>query len=179
MDRLEYAKDMCRIFHKGQVRRYTGEPYHVHPIEVAELLKEAQEPEDVQIAGLLHDVLEDCDVEYSTLALMFGVRVADIVQMVTDVSKPGDGNRQTRKMLDLLHLERADRDGQTVKLADLISNSQSIAAHDPNFAKVYMAEKRAVLGVLTDGNPILYQKAVAILEDYFSGNKPHQKDTGQ
>lgn len=168
---LKLAREKCKDWHHGQQRKYTGEPYYVHPFEVAHILKERGLGEDLQIAALLHDTIEDCGVTKEEITILFGGRVADLVDMVTDVSKPEDGNRKVRKELDKNHLAKADADGQTIKLADLISNSSSIVKHDTNFAKVYMAEKKALLSVLTKGDKVLYERANNILNDYFLGKK--------
>jgi hypothetical protein len=52
-----------------------------------------------------------------------------------------------------------------VKLADFISNTQSIVVGSPGFAKVYLREKLQVLAVMTEGNPNLYRQAMALIED--------------
>jgi hypothetical protein len=54
---------------------------------------------------------------------------------------------------------------KTVKLADLISNTLSIVEHDPGFAPRYLAEKEALLAVLTDSDPGLYAKALEVLAE--------------
>lgn len=61
--------------------------------------------------------------------------------------------------MDRDHSASASADAQTVKLADLISNTKSIVKHDPNFAKVYIREKEALLKVLTRGNSRLHAAA--------------------
>ena len=58
--------------------------------------------------------------------------------------------------MDRDHSASASADAQTVKLADLISNSKSIVKHDPNFARVYIKEKEALLQVLDKGNSRLH-----------------------
>ena len=78
---------------------------------------------------------------------------------LTDVSRPEDGNRATRKELDRLHVAKAPPRAKTIKLADIISNVSTIAAFDPGFAEVYIPEREAVLAVLTEGDPALYAKA--------------------
>mgnify|MGYP003624998870 FL=1 len=98
----------------------------------------------------------------------FGPRVASMVDDLTDVSKPEDGNRAVRKELDRQHTAKASPDAQTVKLADLISNSTSIVRDDPSFAKVYMKEKAALLEVLTEGNVILFKQASDMVASYFN-----------
>ena len=63
--------------------------------------------------------------------------------------------------------DRASPDAKTIKLADLISNSHSIVKDDPNFAKVYMKEKAALLEVLTEGNAELFRQASDIVASYY------------
>ena len=164
---LAYATDA----HKGQVRKYTGEPYIVHPIEVMELVKQVIDDPEMQAAALLHDVVEDTPVSINEIKDEFGPRVAALVDDLTDVSKPEDGNRALRKELDRQHSAKASPDAQTVKLADLISNSLSIIEEDPNFAKVYMKEKALLLEVLTKGNPHLFSFAANIVENYYKDVK--------
>lgn len=147
----------------GQKRKYTGEPYHLHPLEVAARVSETEYcTEEMIMAALLHDVVEDTQVSLDLIARQFGIIVAMYVEQLTDVSKRGDGNRAARKALDLAHTARASPEAKTIKLADLISNSRSILQHDPEFAKVYLAEKRALLQVLTEGDPTLYRIAYDI-----------------
>lgn len=149
----------------GQTRKYTGEPYFYHPAEVAHLVAEYtnNDPELVA-AAWLHDVLEDTSVEIGLLESLFGKRVADLVAGVTDVSKPEDGNRPTRKAIDRAHIAKQPPECKTIKLADLISNAASIVRHDPAFAEVYLEEKVLVLDVLSDGCPELYKLAVETVE---------------
>lgn len=148
----------------GQKRKYTGEDYWHHPVEVLGILLEHAPCADkhMQIAALLHDVVEDTKVTLEQLCDAFGEIVATYVEQLTDVSKPEDGNRAARKAIDLAHTAKASPQAKTIKLADLISNSRSIVERDPEFAKVYLAEKRALLEVLREGDPVLYQIAYDI-----------------
>ena len=139
----------------GQTRKYTGEPYVVHPIEVSELVASVNGTEAMVAAALLHDVLEDTGVTVDVLEEQFGSKVADLVLWLTDISRPKDGNRSARKALDRQHSAAAPAAAQTIKVADLISNTRSIIAHDPGFAKVYLEEKRLLLDVLTRADPTL------------------------
>ena len=139
----------------GQTRKYTGEPYVVHPIEVSELVASVNGTEAMVAAALLHDVLEDTEVTVDLLEEQFGSKVADLVLWLTDISRPEDGNRSARKALDRQHSAVAPAAAQTIKVADLISNTRSIVAHDPGFAKVYLEEKRLLLDVLTRADPTL------------------------
>jgi (p)ppGpp synthase/HD superfamily hydrolase len=143
----------------GQVRKYTFEPYIVHPAEVASIVMSHGGTDAMVAAAWLHDVVEDTGVTIETIRAEFGTEVAELVGWLTDVSKPEDGNRATRKAVDRAHTAEAPAEAQTIKLADLISNSKSIMEHDPAFAKTYLEEKRLLLAVMTKGDPGLHAEA--------------------
>ena len=145
--------------HAGQVRKYTGEPYIVHPYEVYSIVLKIGGTDDMLAAALLHDTVEDTSVTISDIRKEFSPDIADLVADLTDVSQPEDGNRAVRKEIDRQHTAQASPEAKTIKLADLISNSKSIVQHDPSFAKVYMKEKTALLEVLTEGNASLHARA--------------------
>lgn len=174
----ERAKDFATEQHARvkQVRKYTGEPYITHPAAVAEIVRSVPHTEEMLAAAWLHDVVEDTRpiphngqmIESRAAGIylldqLFGRKVAELVGWLTDVSAPHDGNRQTRKQIDLEHTANAPADAQTVKLADLIDNGRNITARDPGFAKVYLAEKRRLLLVITKGNQTLWRLANEIV----------------
>lgn len=149
--------------HGDQKRKYTGMPYIGHPIEVARILSQAGiVDENILAAALMHDVLEDTPVTSLEMNSVFGYAVTGLVLEVTDISCPNDGNRAQRKAIDRNHLFQASAAAQTIKLADLISNTKSIVQYDPAFAKTYIREKIDLLRVLTKGDIYLYQKALGI-----------------
>jgi (p)ppGpp synthase/HD superfamily hydrolase len=143
-----------------QKRKYTGEPYFVHPAEVAKIVAGVPgSTPDMVAAAWLHDVVEDTGCTFNDIHMNFGIDIAVLVGWLTDVSKPEDGNRATRKAMDRAHTADAPAEAQTIKLADLISNSKSIVQYDPEFAKTYLAEKRLMLEVMTKGDPGLHALA--------------------
>jgi len=146
------ALELARMAHAGQVRKYTGEPYIVHPCAVAGLVSGVMEHDAVIAAAFLHDVVEDTAVTLFQIEQALGVEVAELVRQVTDVSRPQDGNRAERKALDLDHLSRATPHAQTIKCADIIDNARAIVIFDPKFAGRYLEEKRRQLQILRDGN---------------------------
>jgi (p)ppGpp synthase/HD superfamily hydrolase len=137
------------------VRKYTGEPYIVHPIHVMSIVKTVEHTDAMLAAALLHDTVEDTGVTIDLIEQEFGTEVAELVGWLTDVSKKDDGNRAVRKQMDLEHTAQAPAAAQTIKLADLISNTSSIVKNDPKFAETYLKEKQALLKVLTKGDPAL------------------------
>jgi (p)ppGpp synthase/HD superfamily hydrolase len=160
------AEFFAKRAHEGQVRKYTGEPYINHPIEVMRIVQTVKHTQEMLCAALLHDVVEDCadkfggrDATFRVIAERFGLEVMNLVCWLTDQSSPKDGNRARRKEIDRIHISNAPAAAQTVKLADLISNSESILARDRDFARTYIPEKRRLLQVLTKGDPALWLRA--------------------
>jgi (p)ppGpp synthase/HD superfamily hydrolase len=146
----------------NHVRKYTGEPYIVHPQEVAEIVKSVPHTDEMVAAAWLHDTVEDTNTTIDEIEREFGLKVMVYVRGLTDVSKPEDGNRVYRKYLDRMHSANQLPCVMTIKLADLISNSYSITDHDPNFAKIFLSEKRLILPYLKNGDKTLWKKAYKI-----------------
>jgi len=165
MDKIQKAKIFATAAHAavGQQRKYTLEPYIVHPAEVASMVAQYNNNEAMVAAAWLHDVIEDTNVTSEILREEFGDEITELVIWLTDVSKPEDGNRATRKAIDLAKVALAPPNAQTIKLADIISNITSIFEHDPDFAIIYLKEKRAQLEVLKEGNQELYKIAYNLL----------------
>lgn len=161
MNKYDLALGMCIGAHEGsgQKRKYTNDHYWVHPIEVSQIVASVPHSEEMLIAALGHDQLEDTKMTSETIERFFGPVVVELILGLTDVSKPSDGNRTQRKEIDRQHTAQASPEAKTIKLADLISNSKSICEHDKEFAKVYIKEKELLLEVLTEGDPTLYAQA--------------------
>ena len=171
MGALEFkASQFAVIKHRAidHRRKYTNEPYELHLAEVANLVAFVPHTEEMLAAAWLHDVVEDCGVTFKELCQKFGPQVTSLVMMMTDVSKLSDGNRKVRKQMDLEHTRDSLPEGKTIKLADLISNSRSIIGLDhpeaKAFAKVWIPEKRALMEVLKEGDPTLYQIAMDLVK---------------
>jgi (p)ppGpp synthase/HD superfamily hydrolase len=166
MDIIEKARVFATAAHAAaaQLRKYTNEPYIVHPAEVAGIIDNLEGgTKEMVAAAWLHDVVEDTGVTIEIIRAEFGEEVAEMVGWLTDVSRPEQGNRATRKAIDRAHTAMASAEAQTIKLADLISNCTSILEHDEAFAKTYLEEKRLLLEVLTKGDKELYERAKAIV----------------
>lgn len=148
--------------HSNQKRKYTGEPYIVHPVRVARSVIDVTDDPVVIAAALLHDVVEDTHYTIEDIAREFGSNVARIVADLTDPVVYGL-NRATKIEAKLTHLKYARPDSQTVKLADIIDNVPSIAENDPTFAPLYIDEKVRALPLLRQGHPVLVGKAEMIL----------------
>jgi (p)ppGpp synthase/HD superfamily hydrolase len=166
MHLVEKARVFATASHAAvaQLRKYTNQPYIVHPAEVAKIVTRVSHTPEMVAAAWLHDVVEDTGVTLEIVKAEFGQEVADLVGWLTDVSRPEQGNRATRKAIDRAHSAMAPAEAQTIKLADLISNTRSIMEHDEKFARTYLEEKRMLLAVMTKGDATLMAEARKYIE---------------
>lgn len=148
-------------------RKYTDEPYTDHLRAVAALVEEVSGTPEMIAAAWLHDAVEDTGATIETIENEFGIKVATLVDELTDVSRPENGNRAKRKAIDRLRIANASPAAKTVKLADLIDNTRTIEQYDLSFSNVYMREKKLLLEVLLEGDPKLYVRAQEIVTQYF------------
>ena len=152
--------------HGNQRRKYTGEPYITHTVAVAEIVETVDHTPDMIAAALLHDVVEDCDVTMDELCNKFGPKIGMYVHYCTNVSEKMDGNRTFRKKMDADHFALGPPEAQTIKIADLLSNAESIIKHDQKFFhKAFKHEKQYMLNILTKADANLLYKAQTVLNE--------------
>ena len=178
MDKVFKAWQFAHHHHSavGQVRKYSGEPYIVHPVAVANILMmNVATTENMISAALLHDTVEDTNATLHDIMMEFGVEVADTVYWLTDVAKPEDGNRKTRMAINRDHIARGSKVAQTIKAADVIHNIKSIVEHNIGFAYKYVPEKRDVYHVLTKADPTMLR----LLDVTLTEAETKLKDRGQ
>ena len=129
--RLHAALDYAAEAHQAQARKGTSIPYLSHVLGVAGLVLEHGGDEDQAIAGLLHDVLEDCGAEHATpIRDQFGERVLQIVLACTDGTPDASGQKapwRERKEAYLAHLKTAPTDALLVSACDKLHNGRAIA----------------------------------------------------
>jgi (p)ppGpp synthase/HD superfamily hydrolase len=132
-DRFDRALLYATHVHGGQVRKGTSIPYVAHLLAVAATVLEYGGSEDMAIAALLHDAVEDQGGEprLSDIRNRFGDRVSDIVRSCSDsVVNTSAGqhkeDKRTRKTRYIEHLETADKETLLVSLSDKIHNARSI-----------------------------------------------------
>lgn len=167
--RIQRAIDYGRAAHDSikQVRKYSGEPYWVHTEAVAETVASVGGTEDMIIAALLHDVLEDVFplnpyFNRQDIKDTFGENVLKLVEELTDQYTKETHphlNRAQRKFKENERIAKDSPEAKTIKLADLLDNTKSIVENDKDFARVYIREKEELLHFLTEGNPILLGRA--------------------
>ena len=114
---LKYAKE----YHKGQ-KRESGEPYFMHPVEVAILVSDYVFDQDAIIAAVLHDILEDTNFSQPMMGLLFGEKVVNAVCALSN-------SRRQIKLCEetsLAILYKAGDDVITIKLCDRLHNMRTI-----------------------------------------------------
>lgn len=156
------AMQFAREVHRDQRRKYTNNPYTDHLAEVAGIVATvAMDTGHAVAVAWLHDCIEDRGVSTELLRQEFGDIVTSAVLNLSDLET---GNRAERKAASRARLAAAPAWVQTIKCADLISNTSSIVQHDPKFAVTYLEEKRLLLNVLIKADPRLVEIARAQAE---------------
>ena len=118
---VQAALEMAREAHAGQIRNGSGgRPYIDHPVAVAEHLSEHLSGDEVLAAALLHDVVEDSELEVEDLRVRCGERVAEIVEVLTDNEsiEPYDARKGEHRD----RVRAADDDALAIYAADKLTN---------------------------------------------------------
>jgi GTP pyrophosphokinase len=125
---IRRAWEFCVQHHEGQ-RRASGDPYVIHPLEVAEVLAEMKLDATAIAAGLLHDAVEDTPATSAEIATTFGDQVAHIVEGVTKIDKIQFANREDRQAENVRKMLLAmvsDVRVVLIKLADRLHNMRTL-----------------------------------------------------
>lgn len=146
----------AQTIHKDQKRKYTNDHYSIHLGEVAGIVATVDTSYKAIATAWLHDSIEDQGETRFSIERRFGCSVALGVHLLSDLE---EGNRATRKLLNRQRLANAPGWVQTIKVADLISNTRSIVKHDPKFAVTYLEEKRLLLSCLRKADKGLWREA--------------------
>ena len=131
---IRQAWEFCLEHHKGQLRA-SGEPYVLHPLEVALVLAEMKLDSTAIAAGLLHDAVEDTPVTTEDIVHKFGEQVAHIVEGVTKIDKIQFANREDRQAENVRKMLLAmvsDVRVVLIKLADRLHNMRTLEHLSPD-----------------------------------------------
>ncbi|MGB7563685.1 MAG: bifunctional (p)ppGpp synthetase/guanosine-3',5'-bis(diphosphate) 3'-pyrophosphohydrolase [Prochlorococcaceae cyanobacterium] len=149
---LAAAFDFAYQLHDGQMRA-SGEPYIVHPVAVADLLREIGASPSVIAAGFLHDVVEDTGVTPEQLEQHFGPEVRALVEGVTKLGGIHFTNRteaQAENLRRMFLAMASDIRVVLVKLADRLHNMRTIGALAPEKQQRIARETREIYGPLAN-----------------------------
>lgn len=161
-DRLpltQQAIDFAGQHHAGQRRAGDDASFVLHPIEVAAILERSDYPDFVVAAAVLHDVLEDTDVQRSELEERFGTEVAELVAIVSD--DPAIPDIEERKSGTRERVRRSGGYAPAVYAADKISKVRELR----------MLLARGMGGAETNAKRRRYLKSLAMLEGAIPGSR--------
>jgi GTP pyrophosphokinase len=142
LETVKRAYEFARLSHQGQMR-VSGEPYLVHPLQVALILAELQFDSAALTAALLHDTIEDCGVPLEKIGKEFGPEVASLVDGTTKLEElsrkspvPGtksgiQAEQQAENLRKLLVAMAEDLRVVFIKLADRLHNMRTLSALTP------------------------------------------------
>lgn len=128
LEMVKKAYDYADRLHMGQ-KRQSGEPYIIHPLNVAYILAEMHADSDTLCAALLHDTLEDTDVTKVQLAQYFNESVANLVDGVTKISKMNFSSKQAQNLANTRKIITSIKEDVRIiiiKLADRMHNMRTL-----------------------------------------------------
>ena len=147
---IRKAREFCVKHHEGQMRA-SGEPYIIHPLEVAEVLAEMKMDATAIAAGLLHDSVEDTPATNEEIAAEFGDQVAHIVEGVTKIDKIQFANREDRQAENVRKMLLAmvsDVRVVLIKLADRLHNMRTLEHLQPDRQEAIARETQDIYAPL-------------------------------
>lgn len=127
-DKFERALEFAMAAHKGQVRKGSSIPYIVHPIETALIAMTLTRDQDIIIAALLHDIIEDTHYSAKEIEDAFGSHISHLVQMESENKRVGQKASDTwkiRKQEFIDSLDDKSKDEKIIALADKLSNMRA------------------------------------------------------
>ncbi len=159
-ERIIEAAEWAKELHGGQ-KRASGEPFFIHPLQVAEILVDMQLDCEAVIAALLHDIVEDTEVSQAELKRRFGKQIAGLVDGVTKISivkamsKSEQESESIRKMLFAM---TKDIRVIIIKLADKFHNMSTLEYLEPHKRKSIATECLDIYAPLADRLGISWMK---------------------
>lgn len=165
---IKTAITTAKRYHMDQTRKYTGEDYYDHLKSVADKVTEwGFDNAHMICAAYLHDIVEDQKFCLETIKAHWGFETYQYVWYLTNVPHAA-GNRAKRHKMDVERLSQAPWQAKVIKCADLIDNTSTIVKHDPNFAKIYLDEKKEIVSKFVEDFDIpnhVIKELVEVLEN--------------
>jgi GTP pyrophosphokinase len=137
VEKVEAAFNFARKSHNGQFR-VSGEPFILHPLNVAKILAEHNASYDIIITALLHDILEDTGINKETLREKFGEDIAELVELLTklkNINFSSDEQGQAENLRKLLLAMAQDVRVVLIKIADRLHNMRTLNYLSPEKQK--------------------------------------------
>ena len=174
MTKFEEAVLFAVECHAGMRRKGTGTPYILHPMEAASIAASITNDEDVLVAALLHDTLEDAGVTELELTEKFGERVTALVKSETENKRrdrPAASTWMLRKEESLAYLANAAQEVKILWLSDKLSNIRS-------FYRMFLEEGMGFMRFFNEKDPAKhawYYRSIAALMPELSGTAAYKE----
>lgn len=163
----------CKIAseaHRGQTRKYTGDPYVLHPMRVAGRVMLLISATPVEIAAAwLHDVLEDSKLTEKDLEDrgMPGSVIRTVVALTNPSKSMPDGTpRATRKAVDFEHLAKQSTWVKKIKMIDRIDNLAEMSWQEKDWMAIYCQESRGLAEAIGDADEDLKKELLSLIDYY-------------
>ena len=177
VQKIKRARELATNAHEGQTRKYSGEPYIVHPEDVHDTLCiwlgrgcEIYTLTDDQICKMrsaaYHDVKEDCpQITDEQIVEATDADTLSLVCELTNPSKSSTAPRRIRKQMDRDHLATVSWEAKIIKLIDRTVNLKDMAdCPDKGFLGLYASESRKLWEILKDADKILADQLLKRIE---------------
>lgn len=164
--------EKCLIFaikaHRGQSRKFSRKPYILHPFRIVHLLYDIKMSSNIwllAIACLLHDTVEDCDIKLSTIARLFGHKVAAIVEELTSdkemIKKMGKTEYLKMKMTNMSSYSLV------IKLIDRYDNCSDFKTASKEFVDKYTTQTIQIFDHIKVNRKLTktHEKIITMIED--------------
>lgn len=183
MNKILYAARLAAEVHADQKRKWTGDPYVIHPMRVAGKVATLKySTEDMVAAAWLHDAFEESKEPFGVLEARIvkeDVLGPDVVKMMVELTSGSkrttgwkDRSREERKRFDRQALRDVSNPAKVIKLVDRIDNLLDIPSIDKSgnrpdyrFVKMYAEESLALLGALEGVDQTLENQLRLAAED--------------
>lgn len=164
---IRKARKVGAKAHKGQIRKFDKEPYFKHPTRVASIVKKYKKSKEIDkliSAALLHDTLEDTNLDAKALKRKFGKTILSLVQELT--SDKADMVEKGGKRKYLAHkTQNMSSWALVIKLADRLDNVSDFKTASPEFVKSYSKQTNYILDQLEKKRSQLSGTHKALIKD--------------
>lgn len=146
---VDFASRFSEFKHKGQFRKFSGEPYFKHPERVAKIVaqfKKSHKLDQLISAALLHDTIEDTNTTYKDLVKLFGGLVASLVQELT--SDPEEIKNVGKTQYLINKMEHMSNWALVIKLADRLENVSDLKTTSKSFRDKIVKSTKQILSDL-------------------------------
>lgn len=152
--------------HQGQTRKFTSQPYIVHPDRVAaRVAKLPYANEEMVAAAWLHDVIEDCGITPTVLSDYFPTEVVDMVVYLTNYRKDCGLSNRLRRIADLERIATAPLDVRIIKLCDRTDNVRDSLRAEIGFRRSYIVKAQTFLDRIRGTDSLLEEELAAAIDE--------------